>query len=1304
MSTPLNQSDNYNILSNREQFDDAKKKLIDVAKLDLLDTLDLDKKMVSRNNTSQALELHRVENQKWYPEGELEIRPGVRAKIDEDKYKDMLDEYKKLIAEKPEWFEMRLHQLDTELAEKLILDNNCAIEFKSTDKFISNKDAKEESKKTYKELDKNNTYKNKIERLMKTVWDEDHYIIKRTEEELKKIEEKQKEIEDTIVVEDRKQKLTTLRIGDKITITLNGKDIVLQKENEYGFICIHNESKDFMPLIGAKNSWVSNEDLFTFILDHNIKIQNKDENNKEEPDEETEWADHITIFNPEDDQTQDTTTTEDGPDHKTSDITTTDDNTDETPSEDTETKREIIRDLENKDPNYLIALQNKIEQMKNGEIIALSTRDGLIRLQKENEYGFICIHNEVAAFRPYVESDGEAKNSRVSKENLYKFLGIKIVVDPVPVPVPVPTPDPITDINSSQFGKQEVVATLSNTHQIRYAAAERKAGEEVREKWSRTSRWNAPQKLNLFLRRKFIKENIIHKEMKFTDFDKTGKLNRDEDTTSAADRHQIEEQEKFNEKIENIMGSLEWFEQNYPKTFKEIENLVKKFTGTPEDRWTGTIDTTWFQTGFEKILQRSSALDAARPASASMPANGKWARKPLFKLLSTNDMYQISTNLLEKITAFKGEKKLIFDIYATINTNARQYPNFANDPNQMTALSTAVDGKVRPLIGDYIHNYKIMPNFLKTLKINLDDPNVARDLINYSANNATLTNISKQTMCLKLQILNRWEEAYDVQEKLNWWARAGRWMDNPFSVDNKLTLFGKKFGKYLERHPWFKRFMGMARWVAKIWAMIAPGAITMAAWAPLLAYSAVYGWTAAFKTLLAKYSHYNKEHKLYQKSQSNELDETRNERETIANAVSGMHRWEGRFRGKKMKMRRQYKYYIKTSHDQLDDSAELANDMDTLIRKNWPLTPAEREDLVVLTTDGLARLDYHKKTWQNFLWSKNPLQIEKEYQQLQRLVLTSGLRLNMDMTQLRAQQNYTTITNLLTNGRGNGKQYNNQGYETARRKFKSRERQQAALGATKAGVVAFGISYGMWLLTGKWAKEAHDATTQTYQSQYELGKYKVHTSGNLEKDLTGFLNNTNGLGTEDKLQVVLTGSTDATRVAAHSVLNNPALLTSYKAEIINHVNGLVNSGQLAPAYGTTINGRVNAKASSLPSMFTGHESNVLASLRTMNGARDLADALAKTTNPIFHTGTIPLDIQAIGTSASHTTYNAADRFVSAAIQAQNNTYVPWSAGFGMGIGRDNTFAMNNTGEKRTQEDIRRYRSGQPDETRFNATA
>ena len=126
--------------------------------------------------------------------------------------------------------------------------------------------------------------------------------------------------------------------------------------------------------------------------------------------------------------------------------------------------------------------------------------------------------------------------------------------------------------------QEEVIATISNTYQIRYADAERKAGMELREKRAKTSRWNAPQKLNLFLRRKAMKENIIDKELKYTDFEKSGKLNRDKDTTAATDRHQIEEQEKFNENIENVLGKLEGFEENYPNTFKEIRNLVGRFT------------------------------------------------------------------------------------------------------------------------------------------------------------------------------------------------------------------------------------------------------------------------------------------------------------------------------------------------------------------------------------------------------------------------------------------------------------------------------------------------------------------------------------------------------------------------------------------------------------------------------------------------------------------------------------------------------------------------------------------------------
>jgi hypothetical protein len=63
--------------------------------------------------------------------------------------------------------------------------------------------------------------------------------------------------------------------------------------------------------------------------------------------------------------------------------------------------------------------------------------------------------------------------------------------------------------------------------------------------------------------------------------------------------------------------------------------------------------------------------------------------------------------------------------------------------------------------------------------------------------------------------------------------------------------------------------------------------------------------------------------------------------------------------------------------------------------------------------------------------------------------------------------------------------------------------------------------------------------------------------------------------------------------------------------------------------------------------------------------------------------------------------NQADRFTALAIQTQNNTFTAANTWYGVGIGWDNTFAMNNMGEKHTDEDVRRYRSGREDETRFN---
>jgi hypothetical protein len=46
----------------------------------------------------------------------------MRVEIKDDTYKDILDQYKELINERPDGFESELRKLDTKLAERLILD------------------------------------------------------------------------------------------------------------------------------------------------------------------------------------------------------------------------------------------------------------------------------------------------------------------------------------------------------------------------------------------------------------------------------------------------------------------------------------------------------------------------------------------------------------------------------------------------------------------------------------------------------------------------------------------------------------------------------------------------------------------------------------------------------------------------------------------------------------------------------------------------------------------------------------------------------------------------------------------------------------------------------------------------------------------------------------------------------------------------------------------------------------------------------------------------------------------------------
>ncbi|HCB51217.1 TPA: hypothetical protein DEP21_01350 [Patescibacteria group bacterium] len=206
-------------------------------------------------------------------------------------------------------------------------------------------------------------------------------------------------------------------------------------------------------------------------------------------------------------------------------------------------------------------------------------------------------------------------------------------------------------------------------------------------------------------------------------------------------------------------------------------------------------DTT-FQVEFDRILAMSGSLDSTRPATATLNP-----RRPLTELIKQEDIQQMSTNILEKTKVFKDHQTLTNNISTwIINESTTKYVDRKTNPKTYSDFSDALDKYARPQIANYIKNFKTLPSFLKTLKLNLDNPNTMRDLISFQCNHQALSAISQQTMKLKLQILTKGDEAYNVEEKLNWWAKTGRWIDNPWHNS-----------KYMKEHPGVREFTSYLR-------------------------------------------------------------------------------------------------------------------------------------------------------------------------------------------------------------------------------------------------------------------------------------------------------------------------------------------------------------------------------------------------------------------------------------------------------------------------------------------------------------
>lgn len=129
--------------------------------------------------------------------------------------------------------------------------------------------------------------------------------------------------------------------------------------------------------------------------------------------------------------------------------------------------------------------------------------------------------------------------------------------------------------------------------------------------------------------------------------------------------------------------------------------------------------------------------------------------------------------------------------------------------------------------------------------------------------------------------------------------------------------------------------------------MITP-AILLAPVGPL-AVAVGAGGMAFAKTLLSKHAHYNKEHIGYQRNQANNLLKNTKERNKLMNEISKMNSFKRTMlyyfgMGKKANDVRQFRDYVMTTHDQLENTQQLSNQIEQLLQ-NPQLSDKEQQYL-----------------------------------------------------------------------------------------------------------------------------------------------------------------------------------------------------------------------------------------------------------------------------------------------------------------------------------------------------------------------
>ena len=554
----------------------------------------------------------------------------------------------------------------------------------------------------------------------------------------------------------------------------------------------------------------------------------------------------------------------------------------------------------------------------------------------------------------------------------------------------------------------DVLASISNVTEVSREEAERVAEEQLRKRYEDLPRYS-PDRVNLFLRRDYIKERYVRKIM-----DSEKWLSRKDRDINATDRQQLQKSQDtlFDDEITTVD-----IETKCKNTYTEIDKLCKSYMWTPPAYISSMTDEQFKNDFKNNIIDHDPPLD----------------KPSILKYLWRQRSLTYSSNILFRMKMFVAHQRMVNNISTYIAW-------WHTDPE--------IDAYCRAEIKNYMNSYNDLPSFLSTIWTTLDDPNFVTRI---KANAVAISNIAAQTMKLKINIIKKWSAAYKIKQKR--WFKASVWN----FYEAWPGAIRKEWPTRLVETIWWTRWI-VDTWLM-IWAWLAWGIFFWPAGTAIATGSAVW-----LRTLFSKYSHYTKEHEWQMKNEAVDLANYEAERARLQSIVWGKKWYQTtkRLRWKDKYDARHWFRYVRTTHWMSAHTNTLASEIEAKANKDSVLTPTEKDELEKLVAEWFARLRYYKETWQNFLWSDNVDKAEEDYKNLYSKLISWAKRLwrmdganpnKMDKATIEWHPNYGATMNKLESW-----------YKEAKSRFENMRRWLWYWWAIITGWVAWWLSY----LTTRW--------------------------------------------------------------------------------------------------------------------------------------------------------------------------------------------------------------------------------------------